>query len=655
VLFTRLPVADTLHSKDMILPFRKPDMTPRTKAAGAARPEKGAIRLTIGAVLAACLAWGNAAGAGGVTVSHGISAFGDLKYPADFRHWDYVNPDAPQGGTISFLGTGASGTFDSLNPFILKGEPAQGLGLMYDSLLTGSGDEPDSSYCYVCETMEYPADRSWVIFNMRPEATFSDGHPITADDIVFTYNVLMEKGHPIYRIVYKDIDTVEKLGDHKVRFTFREGVNTRDLPATAGGISILPEHYYARHDFAESGIRVPVVSGKYLAAEVNPGRSIKYCRIDNYWGAALPHSVGTGNFDCYQYEYFSDRTVALEAFKAGEFLFHEEFFSKLWATAYDFPAINRGWVIRESIPDERPSGTQGFWINTRYERFSDPRVRRALGMAFNFEWSNRALFYGLYTRTDSFWENSDMQAEGVPVGAELALLEKYRDSLPPEVFGEAYVPPVTRADKADRRVLRRASRLLEEAGWMIGTDGMRRNAAGELLKLEIVDDSPSLERIINPFVENLRRIGVDAAYVLIDRAQMQQRQEEFDYDMIPGRLVMSLSPGAELSGTFGTDGANTPGSSNFSGVSHPAVDGLIRDIAGARNRDDMKVAVRALDRVLRGLHIWVPNWFKASHNIAYWDVFGHPDRKPRYSRGVIGTWWMDQARLDRLRAAGALR
>lgn len=609
-----------------------------------------------GCLLIAGSIWAGAAMAQDITVSHGISTFGELKYPADFEHYDYVNPDAPQGGTISFLGTGASGTFDSLNPFILKGEPAQGLGLMHDSLLTGSGDEADSAYCYVCETLEYPADRSWVIFNLRPEARFSDGHPITADDVVFSYNVLMEKGHPIYKIVYKDIATVEKLSDHRVRFTFKDGVNTRDLPATAGGLSILPEHYYAENDFAESGIRIPVVSGGYLPADVNPGRSITYCRVNDYWAAELPHNVGTGNFECYLYEYFADRTVALEAFKAGEFLFHEEFFSKLWATAYDFPAIERKWVIKESIPDERPSGTQGFWINMRKEKFSDPRVREALGMAFNFEWSNRSLFYGLYSRTDSFWENSTMEASGPPSEAELALLEPYRDSLPASIFTDpAYVPVVSKPDKADRGTLRKASRLLDAAGWTVGNDGLRRNAAGTVLTLELIDDSAAFERIINPYVENLRRIGVDASYRLIDSAQMQQRQEDFDYDMMPGRLVMSLSPGEELASTFGTDGATTPGSSNFSGVSHPAVDGLIKEIARSQTREDMETAVRALDRVLRSLHIWVPNWYKGEHNIAYWDVFGRPETKPKYSRGVISTWWFDQEKFDALKSAGALR
>lgn len=592
-----------------------------------------------------------------IIVSHVISAFGDYKYPPDFDHFDYANPDAPRGGTISFLGTGASQTFDSLNPFILKGNPAQGLGLMYASLLTGSSDEPDSSYCYMCTTMEYPKDRSWVIFNMRPEARFSDGHPITADDVVFSYNILLEKGHPAYKITFKDVAGVEKLGEHRVKFTFREGVNTRDLPALVGGISILPEHYYAEHDFAESGIDIPVVSGQFLPRDVQPGRSIEYCRIPDYWGKDLPFNRGTFNFDCYRYEYFADRTVALEAFKTGTFLFHEEFFSKLWATAYDFPAVRKGWVKKESLPDERPSGTQGFWINMRRDRFKDVRVRKALGMAFNFEWSNKTLFYNLYTRTDSFWENSPMQAEGLPKGAELELLKKYEDLLPEGVLTEpAYVPPVSSPDRAtDRKVMRQAGRLLDEAGWKPGPDGLRRNARGETLKLEFIDDSPAFERIINPYVQNLRRLGVDASYVRIDPAQMQERQKNYDYDMIAGRLVMSLSPGEELVQIFGSRSAETPGTANYAGVAHPAVDALINEVARAETREQMQTAVRALDRVLRALHIWVPNWYKASHNIAYWDVFGRPAIKPKYSRGVIETWWWDEEKYQKLKAEGALR
>lgn len=629
-------------------------MTSKAKAARL-NSNRGLLWLTSGAIFAAGLAWGIAAKADeGVTVSHGISAFGDLKYPADMPHWDYVNPDAPQGGTLSLV---TQGTYDSLNPFILKGEPAVGLGLMYDSMLTSSSDEPDSAYCYVCETMEYPADRSWVIFNMRPEATFSDGHPITADDVVFSYNVLIEKGRPAYSVFYQDIESVEALGEHKVKFSFKDGVNTRDLPTRAGGISILPEHYYADRDFSESGIDIPVVSGQLLPAKIDPGRTISYCKIDNYWGANLPISKGTYNFDCYAWEYFADRTAALEAFKAGTYFFREEFFSKLWATAYDFPAINKGWVIKEVLDDQNPSGTQGFWINLRRPQFADPRVRQALGMAFNFEFSNETLFYGLYERTDSFWENSpSMQASGKPVGAEMALLEKFADQIPPGVLTEeAVVPPVSKPDQADRRLLRRAGKLLDEAGWTVGSDGKRRNADGDLLTVEIVDDSPAFERIVNPFIQNLQRIGVDAIYKRIDSAQMQERQKNYDYDIVIGRLVMSLSPGEGLLQIFGSQTRDIPDTANYSGVSDPVVDALIKTIAGADNREDMEVAVRALDRVLRAMHIWVPNWYKGSHTIAYWDVFGRPDVKPKYARGVIDTWWYDPEKMAKLKSEGALR
>ena len=586
--------------------------------------------------------------------SHGISAFGDLEYGPGFEHFDYVNPDAPKGGTFSSRGTGASKTFDSLNAFILKGEPAQGLGLLYDSLLVRSADEPDSSYGYVAETLEYPESRQWVIFNMRPEATFADGHPITAADLVFTFHVLLEKGHPAYAITYKDFESVEALGPHRVKFTFREGAQTRDLPAVAGDMDILPEHYYEKVDFAESTLDPPLGSGGYEVAEVIPGKTVEYCRIPDYWGAAHPARIGAANFDCYVYEYFSDNTAAFEALKAGEYLFHEEFFSKIWATEYDFPAIGKGWVVKESIPDARPSGTQGFWINMRREKFGDLRVRKALGLLFNFEWSNKTLFHGLYTRTDSFWENSGLQASGVAEGAERALLERHRDLLPPEVFTEpAWVPPVSRPDRSDRRALRAASRLLDEAGWTLH-GGLRRNAAGETLEVELLDDSPAFERIINPYVENLRRAGVDARYTLIDAAQMQQRQEDFDYDVIPGRLVMSLSPGEELAAIFGSRGARTPGTTNLAGVAHPGVDALIVEIARAKTREELNVAVRALDRVLRALHVWVPNWYKASHNIAYWDVFGRPPVKPPYSRGVLDLWWIDREKYERLEAEGAL-
>ena len=618
-----------------------------------------------GVILAALVAGGLAGGPAGpaaategsgeVITSHGISAFGDLKYPADFPHFDYVNPDAPQGGTMSFRGTAASNTFDSLNPFILAGEPAQGLGLLYDSLLAGSADEPDSAYGLIAETLEYPEDRAWVIFNMRPEATFSDGHPITAEDVVFTWEILLEKGAPGYRISLQDIENVEALDTHRVKFTFREEAAKRDLPMLAGGLSILPKHYYEDVDFARSTMTPPVGSGQYLVADARPGRSIRYCKNPDYWAKDHPANVGASNFECYLYEYFADQTAAFEALKVGAYLFHEEFSSLIWATDYDFPALGSGWVIQEILPDNRPSGTQGFWFNLRRDKFQDPRVREAIALMFNFEWTNETLFYGLYDRTDSFWENSPMEASGLPEGEELAALERFRDQLPPEIFTEeAYVPPVYSREQTPRSAVRAASRLLEEAGWEMGDDGLRRNADGRTLTVEFLDDNPAFERITNPFVANLRRIGIDARYNQVDAAQMQERQKNFDYDITPGRFIMSLSPSVELRTLLGSRGAETPGTLNLAGVADPVVDGLIEHIIASETREQMEGRVKALDRVLRSMQIWVPNWTKASHWVAYWDVFGRPEIAPTYARGDA-YWWFDQEKYDRLVAEGALR
>ncbi len=590
-----------------------------------------------------------------IITSHGISTFGDLKYAADFKHFDYVNPDAPKGGRMTFLGTGASQTFDSLNPFILKGEAAQGLGLLYDSLLSGAPDEPDSSYGLVAQSMEYPEDRSWVIFNMRPEATFADGKPITAADVVFSYEVLLEKGAPSYKIVFKDIEKVEALDPHKVKFTFKPGVAARDLPALAGGLSILPKHYYDTVAFDESTMVPPVGSGQFVVKAADPGRSIEYCRNPDYWGKDLPVNVGSANFDCYVYEYFADRTAAFEAFKAGGYLFHQEFSSLTWATGYDFPALDKGWVKKAELADNTPSGTQGFWFNLRREKFADPRVREAIGLMFNFEWTNETLFYGLYKRTDSFFENSPMQAEGVPEGEELAVLEEFRDQLPPEIFTEpAYVPEISGNTQLDRGQMRRASALLDEAGWAVGADGMRRNAKGETLSIEMIDDSQAFERVINPFVSNLQRLGIDARFSLVDAAQMQQRQEDFEYDLTPGRFTMSFSPSIELRQFFSAESAAVPGSVNLAGLADPVVDALIERVIQATTREELDVRARALDRVLRSKQIWVPNWYSGKYLVAYWDVFGQPPEQPPFSRGD-GLWWSDESKLGLMKSQGALR
>ncbi|MEM6323553.1 MAG: extracellular solute-binding protein [Pseudomonadota bacterium] len=590
-----------------------------------------------------------------VTISHGISPFGDLKYPADFPHFDYVNPDAPKGGTISFRGQGASGTFDSVNAYILKGEPAQGLVRIHDSLLARAFDEPSSYYGLIAESLEYPDDRSWVIFNLRPEARFSDGHPITAEDVVFTLEMFQTEASPRFGLLVEDVAGAEVLDDHRVKVTFKEGVATRDLAQVFGTLAILPAHYYADVPFAESTLEPPVSSGWYRITDVDPGRNITYCRDDDYWGADLPVNVGKNNFDCFRYEYFADTTAAFEALKVGEYLLHEEFSSAIWATSYDFPALDNGWVIREEISDSRSSGAQGFYMNLRREKFQDPRVREAIAMMFNFEWTNKTLFYGSYNRSDSFWENSNLQAAGPLEGAELAVLEPFRDQLPESVFTEEAVSPpaFTEANKIDRTAVRRAGRLLDEAGWEVGDDGMRVNAEGEPLAIEIVSDSAAFERILLPFVENLTRVGVDAVYNRVDPAQEVQRQETFDFDVTIARLVLSLRPSVELRTLFGTQGAQSPGTLNLSGVADPVVDALIEQIIEAPTLEDLEVRVKALDRVLRAKHIWVPNWYKGSHWLAYWDVFGKPDEKPPYDRGV-DYWWWDEEKYQALRTAGAL-
>ncbi|RDC73137.1 ABC transporter substrate-binding protein [Rhodovulum sp. 12E13] len=617
------------------------------------RGDGPAVRLAL--AIAAAVGLASGAAAQETIESHGFSPFGELKYPPGFPHFDYVDPDAPKGGEISFRGTGASRTFDSLNAFVLAGEPAQGLTRLYDTLLARAYDEPDAAYGLLAERIAYPADRSFVIFHLRPEARFSDGEPVTAEDVAFTLATLAEDGLPAYRLLLDDVSGTEILGEHAIRVDFRDGAMTRDLPGEVGQIPILPAHYYESVDFTRSTMEPPVGSGPFAVADADPGRSITYCLRDDYWGADLPVNVGKDNFQCVVYEYFADNVAAFEALKSGQYLFHEEFTSAQWATGYDFPALDAGWVVQEVIPDNRPSGTQGFWINTRKEKFQDVRVRQALGRMFNFEWSNEQLFYGLYERTDSFFENSDMEARGLPEGAELALLEEFRDQLPEEIFTQpAFVPSVSAPRLGDRNAVREASALLDEAGWSPGDDGMRRNADGEVLSVEFISDSPAFGRIVLPYVENLRRIGVDAEWVQIDSAQMQQRQETFDYDMTVARLVVGNTPSVELRNIYGSASADQPGSFNLSGVSDPVVDALIDRVVGAGSRDEMLAAARALDRVLRSQHIWVSNWSKAAHWLAYWDVFGRPELKPDYIRGE-DYWWFEPAKMEALRAEGALR
>jgi microcin C transport system substrate-binding protein len=614
------------------------------------------MRITTLAVPMALVAAGALAESHEPTItSHGISAFGELKYPPDFPHFDYVNPDAPKGGTMSFRGTLASQTFDSLNTFILAGEPAQGLEHIYDSLLVRAYDEPDAVYGLLAEKIEYPEDRTWVIYTIREGARFADGEPVQADDVKWTIEALKAEGDPRYQISLNEVLGAEVLSDREVKVTFDPEAQTRDLIATVGELAVLPKHYYETVEFNRSTMEPPLGSGPYVVSKADAGRNITYCRNPDYWAANLNVNVGTWNFDCFRYEYFADSTAAFEALKAGAYLFHEENFSALWATGYDFPALEKGWVIQNEIPDGRAAGAQGFWFNMRKEKFQDRRAREAVGLMFNFEWSNETLFYGLYERTNSFWENSPLQASGMAEGEELAVLEPFRDQLPERIFTEpAYEPPVSTNRKTDRGHVRTANALLEEAGWVIGDDGVRRNATGEVLSLEILDDGPAFERIALPFVENLKLIGIDAKWELIDPAQYEERQENFDYDMIIGRFSLPSSPSVEVRTLFGSEAADRPGSYNYTGIADPVVDALITKVIEAKDRETMTARVKALDRVLRDKIIWVPNWYKGTHWLAYWDVFGFPDTKPTYDRGT-DYWWFDQAKYDELVAAGALR
>jgi microcin C transport system substrate-binding protein len=579
---------------------------------------------------------------------HGLSAFGDLAYLFDFKNFNYVDPDAPKGGMFSLVGWGGVTTFNSLNNFILKGDAAQGLELLFDSLMTRAADEPDAVYGLVAESAEVADDRMSVTFKLRPEAKFNDGSSITADDVVFSFDALKTKGHPLYAQMVADVEKAEALDSATVRYTFK-GSLVRDLPLTVAGLPIFSKAYYSTRDFAATTMEPPLSSGPYKVGKVSQGRTIEYVRNPDYWAKDLPVNRGRWNFDTIRYEYFRDRTAALEAFKAGAYDFREEFTSKSWATEYDFPAIREGRVKKEVVPDETPSGTQGFFINTRREQFKDPRVRKALGLAFDFEWANRYLFHNLYTRTQSYFENSTLKATEEPSDAERKLLTQLGAPVSPETFGLVELPPVSDGSGQDRKLLSEAAKLLDEAGWKV-KNGVRVNDKGEPLKVEILNFEPAFERVNAPYVKNLQLLGIDAKMRMVDPAQYQQRMKSFDFDITSQRYSMRDTPGVELRSYFGSDAAKIDGSLNLAGISDLAVDALIERVIAAKSREELTTASRALDRVLRAGHYWVPHWYKPANNIAYWDRFSRPETKPRYDRGVLDTWWYDKDKAAKLEA-----
>jgi len=586
---------------------------------------------------------------------HGLSVFGDLKYPSDFAHFDYVDPGAPKGGNFSQIGPTTIFnqnflTFNSLNSFILRGDAAQGMELTFASMMTRAIDEPDALYGLVARAVRVSPDGLTYRFLLRRDARFHDGSPLTAADVAFSLNILKEQGHPQITIMLRDMIAAQAVEDYTVVVRFKEK-RARDVPLFVAAMPIFSQAYYATRRFDESTIDVPLGSGPYKVEEFVPGRWIAYDRVKDWWGAKLPVAVGLYNFDRVRFEYYRDRDVGFEGFTGKTYLFREEFTSRTWSTRYDFPAIREGRVRKDVLPDDTPSGAQGWFINTRREKFKDPKLREALSYAFDFEWTNKNIMFGAYDRTHSIFQNSDMMAKGPPGPEELALLQPFRGKVPDEVFGEPFVPPVSDGSGQDRTLLRKAGQLLTDAGIVV-KDGKRVLPNGQRLAIEFLIDEGTFEPHHMLFIKNLGIIGVEASLRQVDPVQFKKREDDFDFDIVVQRAGFSTTPGDSLRTYFSAAAAAQPGSQNLAGVADPAIDAMIEQIIAANNRPALVTACRALDRLFRAGRYWVPQWYKASHWIAYWDVFGQPATKPRYARGVPETWWYDQDKASTLQRAG---
>jgi len=593
------------------------------------------MRRITGCLIALLLICSGVAQAADSRPSHGWSLFGDLKYPPDFKRFDYVNPGAPKGGALRMA---AIGGFDSLNPFILKGEAAAGASLIYDRLLTSSFDEAGAEYGLLAQSVQAAEDFSWVEFTLRPEARWHDGKPVTPDDVVFSFNILREKGAPLYRFYYANVKSVAKVGANKVRFEF-DSAGNRELPLIMGQLPILPAHYWKGRDFEATTLEPPLGSGPYRIGKVESNRNITLERVKDYWAKDLPVNVGAHNFDQLVFEYYRDDTVALEAFKANNFDVRFETSAKNWATAYDFPAVKQGKVIRAGLETRNAEPMQGFLFNTRRTKFSDPRVRLAFNYAFDFEWANKNLFYGQYARSHSYFQNSELAASALPDAAELALLEPFRAQLPPEVFTSIYKPPVTDGSGNNRDNQREAQRLFAETGWQVKDGVLTHDASGEKMQIEFLLDQPNFERIVSPYVRSLERLGIKASIRMIDTAQYKNRTDAYDFDIIIGGVANSLSPGNEQREYWSAAAADRPGSRNLAGVKSPVVDALIDKIIFAENRAALIAASRALDRVLLWGHYLVPQWHTPVTRTAYWDVIDYPRPVPDYNIGFPDLWW----------------
>jgi microcin C transport system substrate-binding protein len=618
---------------------------------------RDALGLTAGALAATLPRFAAAAPEPGEVESHGLSAFGDLKYPAEFRHFDYVDPQAPKGGMFSLVGTVRHlnqnfNTFNSLNGFILRGDAALGIERTFATLMTRAWDEPDGMYGLAARAVRISADRRTYRFLMRPEARFHDGSPLTAHDAAFSFNLLKDKGHQQIRQVLAAFDGAEAADEATLVAHFKED-HARDVPLAVADLPIFSRAYYSTHSFEESTLEVPLGSGAYKVGRFEAGRYIEYERVKDWWGADLPVSRGQNNFDVLRYEYFRDREAAFQAFTAKNYLFREEYTSRVWATRYDFPAANDGRVKREQLPDQRPSGDQGWYFNTRRDKFKDRRLREAINYAFDFEWVNKNLMYGAYKRTRSMFENSDLMATGKPDADELALLEPFRGQVLEEVFGEPFLPPVSDGSGQDRALLRTATRILQQAGYAI-KDRKLVDPRGERVTIEFLLDEPSFEPHHNAFIKNLAVLGIDANIRLVDAVQYKARVDDFDFDMTIEHLAWDSTPGDSLRPALSSLAAATKGSQNLAGIADPVIDALIEKVIAAQSRRALRTACRALDRVVRAGRYWVPQWYRDVHPLAYWDVFGrpagYPATYPRYDRGdsaIPETWWYDPERAAR--------
>lgn len=591
-----------------------------------------------------------------VIETHGYNFYGALEYEADYPHLRYVNPDAPKGGEISQW---AQGTFDSFNLYTRKGRQGALSTIGHESVLTTFSDDPNSLYCLLCTTMEYPESLDWVIFNLRPEVRFADGRPWTAQDLAFTFDLFMEQGLPSFRAAFGNmIENVEVIDEHTIKFTFTDNAPRRDVIGTAGLFPAFSQSWFEENEFRldESSLTPILGTGPYQLDSYDVNRRIVYRYNPEYWGADLPQNVGRHNFETIRVEYFADSSAAFEAFKAGEYTVRVESSSKEWATSYNFPAVDRGWVRVEELPDGSLGSGQSYVFNLRREKFQDPLVREAIAMMFNFEWSNETLFYGLYQRTTSFWDNGGpLTATGTPDEAELAILQPLVDQglLDPSILtDEAVMPAMSGSRQLDRRNLRAASRLLDEAGWIVGDDGKRRKD-GQVLTVEILESSPTFDRVHNPFVQNLLALGIEARLDRVDPSQETDRARNYDFDLTVHGFTLGYEPSTGLKQYFGC-AAMDQSTRNLMGFCSEAVDQLIEKIIAAATLDDLQAGVRALDRVLRSERFIIPQWFNDQHWVAYYDMYRYPDPLPPLALGVLDFWWYDAEAAQRLRDAGAI-